>query len=83
MLLANRSKSCQKVKESSKGPKSFKGLKNLQKPSIRRNVYQNTNPLSIEELELPLKLGQFFVVFLLGPKALSRPLSLQLSTKQS
>ena len=42
------------VKES----KSFKGLKNLQKPSVQRNVYQNTNPPSIgyEELELPLEL---------------------------
>ena len=36
------SKSRKIVKKS----KSFKGLKNLQKLSVRRNVYQSTNPLS-------------------------------------
>ena len=36
------SKSRRIVKES----KSFKGLKNLQRPSVRRNVYRSTGPLS-------------------------------------
>ena len=48
------SKSRRIVKES----KSFKGLKILQRPSVRRNVYRSTDPPSIryEELELPLEL---------------------------
>ena len=63
MLLANRSKSCQKVEELSKSPKSFKGLKNLQRLLVRRNVYQSTDPPSIgnEELELPLQLSDSFL----------------------
>ena len=58
VAVASRSKSCQKVKESSKSPKNLKGLKNLQRPSVRRNVYRSTDPPSIryEELELPLEL---------------------------
>ena len=49
-------KKSSKVEESSKSPKSLKGLKNLQRPSVWRNVYQSTNPSSIEKLELPLEL---------------------------
>ena len=62
VLLASRSKSRQKVEESSKSPKSLKGLKNLQRPSVRRNVYRSTDPPSIEneELELPLQLSDSF-----------------------
>ena len=57
VLLANRSKSRQKVEELSKSPKSFKGLENLQRSSVRRNVYRSTGPWSVryEELELPLE----------------------------
>ena len=53
-LVEKSSKSRRIVKES----KSFKGLKNLQRPSVRRNVYRSTDPPSIryEELELPLEL---------------------------
>ena len=54
-VVASRSKNRQKVEESSKSPKSLKGLKNLQRASVRRNVYRSTDPPSIryEELELP------------------------------
>ena len=54
-----------------------------QRLSVWRNVYQITDPLSIryKELELPLELRQFFELFLLGPKALSRPLSLSIIVK--
>ena len=50
----------QSVKKSSKSRqklKSFKGLENLQKPSVRKNVYQSTDPPSIKykELEFPLE----------------------------
>ena len=61
-LVKKSSKSRRIVKES----KSFKGLKNLQKPSVRRNVYRSTDPPSIgnEELELPLQLSDsFFELF--------------------
>ena len=62
MVVASRSKSRQKVEESSKSPKSLKALKNLQRPSVRRNVYRSTDPPSIEneELELPLQLSDSF-----------------------
>ena len=62
VLLANRSKICQKVEESSKSLKGLKDLKNLQRPSVRRNVYQSTDPPSIEneELGLPLQLSDSF-----------------------
>ena len=75
----------QKVEELSKSPKSLKGLKNLQRPSVRRNVYRSTDPPSIryEELELPLEFWQFFELFLLGPGALSIPFSNRLPTRQS
>ena len=43
VVVTNRSKSRQKVEDSSK---SLKGLKNLQRPSVWRNVYRNTNPPS-------------------------------------
>ena len=46
MVVASWSKSCQKVEKSSKSRKSLKGLKNLQRPSVRRNVYQSTDPPS-------------------------------------
>ena len=50
------------VKKSKNYQKSFKDLKNLQKPSVRKNVYQNTNPPSIryKELELLLQLSDSF-----------------------
>ena len=53
-LVEKSSKSQRIVKES----KSFKGLKNLQRPSVPRNVYQSTDPPSIryKEFELPLEL---------------------------
>ena len=56
VLVANRLKNCQKVEESSKILKSLKDLKNLQKLLVWRNVYQNTNLLSMryKKLELPL-----------------------------
>ena len=80
------SKSCQKkswriVKKSEKPQRPEK----LQRSSIQRNVYQSTDPLSIryEELELSLKLWQFFELFLLGSGALSIPISDRLSTRQS
>ena len=65
MLVANWSKSCQEVEKSSKSPKSLKGLKKLQRPLVRRNVYQSTNSPSIKykELKLSLKVWQFFVLF--------------------
>ena len=76
MLLASRSKSRQKVVkkvgESSKSPKSFKGLKNLQRPSVWRNVYQNTDSPSIgnKELELPLQLSNSFLnSYFAGPRS--------------
>ena len=46
VLLASRSKSRQKVEESSKVEKSQRPEKS-QRLSVRRNVYQRTNPLSI------------------------------------
>ena len=46
VLVASRSKSRQKVKESSKSPKSFKCLNNLQRISVWRNVYRSTGLLS-------------------------------------
>ena len=49
-------KKSSKVKKSAKSKKNLKGLKNLQRPSVRRNVYQSTDPLLIqgyEELDLP------------------------------
>ena len=63
------SKSQKIIKES----KSFKGLKNLQRLLVQKNIYQSTNSLSsgYEELELLLKLWQFFELFLLGPETLS------------
>ena len=50
------------VKKSSKGRRIVKKsekpqrLEKLQRSSVRRNVYRDTDPPSIEELELPLKL---------------------------
>ena len=41
----------QSIKKSSKNRqklKSLKGLKNLQRPSVRRNIYQSTDPPSIK-----------------------------------
>ena len=35
-----------KSRKSSKNPESLKGRKNLQRPSVWRNVYQSTGPLS-------------------------------------
>ena len=61
-LVKMLSKSRKIVKKS----KSFKGLKNLQKPSVRRNIYRSTDPPSIgnKELELPLQLfDSFFELF--------------------
>ena len=71
VLLASLVKKLSKSRKIVKESKSFKGLKNLQRPLVRRNVYQSTNPPSIryEELKLPLKLWQFFELFLLGPKS--------------
>ena len=48
-LVKKSSKSCQKLK-------SFKGLENLQKPSVRRNVYRSTSPPSIRYKQLELLL---------------------------
>ena len=64
-LVKKSSKSWRIVKES----KSFKGLKNLQRPLVQRNIYQSTDPPSSEYEELK----QFFELFLLGPEALSIP----------
>ena len=58
------SKSGKIVKES----KSFKSLKNLQKPSVWKNIYKSTNLPSIRYKELEFR--QFFELFLLGPGAL-------------
>ena len=45
------------VEKLSKILESLKDLKNLQKPSVWRNVYRSTGPLSTKnKLELPLKL---------------------------
>ena len=51
-LVKKSSKSRRIVKES----KSFKGLKNLQRPSVRRNVYRSTDPPSIRYEEFKLLL---------------------------
>ena len=53
------------VKKLSKSPKSLGGLKNLERLSDWRNVYQSTDFLSIKykELELPLELWQFSSFF--------------------
>ena len=71
VAVASRSKSCQKVEESSKSPKSRKGLKNLQRPSVRKNIYQSTNPPSIgyEELNLPLKSLTVFRAYFAWPNS--------------
>ena len=60
-LVKKSSKSRRIIKES----KSFKGLKNLQRPLVWRNVYQSTGPPSTryKELEFPLELRQFFKLF--------------------
>ena len=63
-LVKNLSKSRKIVKES----KSFKSLKNLQRPLVWRNVYQSTNLLSLKYQKL--KFWQFFKLFLLGSRAL-------------
>ena len=57
----------QKVEVSSKVEKPQR-LKKLQKSSVWKNIYRNTNLLSIryKELELPLKLWQFFKLFCLA-----------------
>ena len=48
--------SVKKLSKSRQKLKSLKGLKNLQKPSVRRNVYRSTDPPSIRYEELLLKL---------------------------
>ena len=65
--------SVKKLSKSRQKLKSLKGLKNLQRPSVWRNVYRSTDLPSIryKELELPLELWQFHELFLLGPKKLS------------
>ena len=85
VLVASRSKNCQKVEESSKNPKNLNDLKNLQKPLVWRNIYQSTDPPPIryKELELLLEFRQFFELLLLGPDTLSILLSNWLSTKQT
>ena len=64
VVVPSRSKSRQKVEKLSKVEKPQRPKK-LQRLSVRRNVYQSTNPPSIgyEELELPLELWQFFKLF--------------------
>ena len=52
VVVISLSKICQKVGESLKSPKSLKGLKKLQKPSIWKNVYQSTDLPSITYEEL-------------------------------
>ena len=47
-ILENRQKVVKKVGESSKSLKSFKGLKNLQRTLVWRNVYRSTGPLSMK-----------------------------------
>ena len=54
-------KSVKKLSKSRKiveSPKNLKDLKNLQRPLVRKNVYQSTDPPSIgyKELELLLEL---------------------------
>ena len=44
-LVKNLSKICQEVKKLSKNPKASRELKNLQKPLVRKNIYQSTDPL--------------------------------------
>ena len=80
-LVKKLSKNWRIVRES----KSFKGLKNLQKPSIQRNVYQNNNSSSIryDKLKLPLELWQFFKLFWLSSGAFSISHLEQLLLKQS
>ena len=77
-LVKKSLKSCQKSK-------NLKGLESLQRLSIRRNVYQSTNSLSIwyKKLKLPLELWQFFRFSLLGPKALFIPFLDRLPIRQS
>ena len=50
-------KSVKKSSKSRRIVKNLKGLKNLQRPLVRRNVYQSTDPPSIKykELKLPLE----------------------------
>ena len=85
MLVASWSKSCQESQKSVKKSKKPQRLEKLQILLVRRNVYQSINLPSIryEEFKLLLEFWQFFELFLLDLKALSIPLSIWLSSKQS
>ena len=83
VLLANWSKSRHKVEELSKSPKSLKGLKNLQRPLVRRKHLPKHRSFINKEFELPLELWQFFRLFLLGLGVLSIPFFNWLPKRQS
>ena len=70
VLLAGWSKSCQKVKKSSKVEKAQKSEES-QRLLVRGNIYQSTDPPSIwyRELKLLLELWQFFELFFVRPRS--------------
>ena len=86
VLLASRSKSRQKVvkkvRKSSKRQKASRSEKFAKDIGSEERLPKHRSSVN-KELELPLKLCQFFELLLLGLGALSIPLLLRLLTKPS
>ena len=68
MPLANRSKSCQKVEESSKSPKNLKGLTSCKGHRFRRTITEAPVLHQWRTRASVTALWQFFEFFVLGPR---------------
>ena len=80
MLLASRSKGRPKSRRIVKSQKTSKAWRVAKVIGLGERLSKHQSSIN-EELELPWKLWQFFKLLLLGPEALSIPLSDRLSTR--